>query len=113
MSEMISTVDRQYESGATHCNGNGVAPALPQAHLDYWSFPFARMVTTPTIGTMHGRLDLEPLHPIYHTYEDLPLVSISDSQRKPLHSMNWVSTIHHGLPAPIAFRITAEVRFPA
>lgn len=68
------------------------------AHLDYWSFPFARMVTTPTISTMHGRLDLEQLHPIYHHYEDLPLVSISDSQRKPLQSMNWVSTIYHGLP---------------
>jgi glycosyltransferase involved in cell wall biosynthesis len=56
------------------------------------------MVTTPTISTMHGRLDLEQLHPIYHHYEDLPLVSISDSQRKPLQSMNWVSTIYHGLP---------------
>jgi glycosyltransferase involved in cell wall biosynthesis len=73
------------------------------AHLDYWTFSFARLVTTPTVTTLHGRLDLEELHPIYHHYEDLPLISISDSQRKPLPSMNWVSTIHHGVPSSLQF----------
>jgi glycosyltransferase involved in cell wall biosynthesis len=68
------------------------------AHLDYWAFSFARLVTTPTLTTLHGRLDIEELHPVYKHYEDLPLISISDAQRKPLSSMNWVSTIHHGVP---------------
>ncbi len=68
------------------------------AHLDYWSFPFARLAATPTVSTMHGRLDIEEIHPIYRHYEDLPVVSISNSQRRPLPSMNWASTVYHGLP---------------
>jgi glycosyltransferase involved in cell wall biosynthesis len=68
------------------------------AHLDYWTFNLSRLVATPTVTTLHGRLDLDDLHPIYNQYRDLPLVSISDAQRKPLSGMNWVSTIHHGVP---------------
>jgi glycosyltransferase involved in cell wall biosynthesis len=67
------------------------------AHLDYWSFPFARLVGTPSLTTMHGRLDIPELHFIYRNYSDTPLVSVSDAQRIPLPEMNWVATIHHGL----------------
>ena len=68
------------------------------SHIDYWSFPFARLSKTPSVSTMHGRLDLEDLKPIYARYRTVPLVSISDGQRTPVPFMNWVSTIHHGLP---------------
>ena len=68
------------------------------SHIDYWSFPFARLVQVPTVSTMHGRLNIDELHPVYARYRSTPLVSISDSQRKPLPDMNWVATIHHGLP---------------
>jgi glycosyltransferase involved in cell wall biosynthesis len=68
------------------------------SHLDYWSFPFAQLTQVPTIGTMHGRLDIEELHPIYARYRDVPLVSISDAQRVHLPFVNWVATIYHGLP---------------
>ena len=68
------------------------------SHVDYWSFPFARLVPVPTVSTMHGCLDLTDLAPIYRHYSDLPLVSISDEQRRPLREMNWVGTVHHGLP---------------
>jgi len=67
-------------------------------HIDYWSFPFARLSDVATVATMHGRLDMEELHPVYARYRDVPLVSISDAQRKPLPLMNWVATIYHGLP---------------
>ncbi len=67
-------------------------------HLDYWTFAFSNLVATPTITTLHGRLDLEELVPIFDQFKDRPLISISDSQRKPLPSMNWVSTVHHGVP---------------
>jgi glycosyltransferase involved in cell wall biosynthesis len=67
-------------------------------HVDYWSFAFARLVNTPTVSTMHGRLDLEDLMPVYARYKTVPLVSISDAQRPPLPFMNWVSTVYHGLP---------------
>jgi glycosyltransferase involved in cell wall biosynthesis len=71
---------------------------LIHSHLDYWSFPLARLVSVPTVSTMHGRLDLTDLLPIYRYYSDLPLVSISDEQRRPLPDMNWVGTVYHGLP---------------
>ena len=47
---------------------------------------------------MHGRLDLPDLWPIYRSFADVPVVSISDSQRHPLPEMNWQSTVYHGLP---------------
>ena len=53
-------------------------------HLDYWSFPFARMVSTPTVTTLHGRLDIAELLDVYRYYSEAPVVSISDAQRKPL-----------------------------
>jgi glycosyltransferase involved in cell wall biosynthesis len=71
---------------------------LIHTHIDYWSFPFARLASVPTVATMHGRLDVEELHPVYARYRGVPLVSISDAQRKPLPLMNWVQTIYHGLP---------------
>jgi glycosyltransferase involved in cell wall biosynthesis len=68
------------------------------SHLDYWCFPFARLTSTPTLVTMHGRLDVETLKPIYDRFRHVPLVSISDAQRKPIPRMNWVGTAYHGLP---------------
>jgi glycosyltransferase involved in cell wall biosynthesis len=68
------------------------------SHIDYWSFPFARLTSVPTVATMHGRLDVEELHPVYARYRSMPLVSISNAQRTPLPLMNWVDTIYHGLP---------------
>jgi glycosyltransferase involved in cell wall biosynthesis len=69
------------------------------SHIDYWSFPFAQLIKyPPTVATMHGRLDIEDLRPIYNHYRWIPAVSISDAQRIPLPFMNWVETIYHGLP---------------
>ena len=68
------------------------------SHVDCLSFPLARTVQVPTVSTMHGRLDLEEVLPIYRSYSDLPAVSISNDQRRPLPEMNWVRTIYHGLP---------------
>jgi len=68
------------------------------SHIDYWSFPFARLSKTPSVSTMHGRLDLKDLKPIYARYKTVPLISISDGQRMPVPFMNWISTVHHGLP---------------
>ncbi len=73
------------------------------AHVDYWSFPFARLVSTPTVSTMHGRLDLPHLHPIYRRFREMPMVSISNDQRSYLPFANWVSTVYHGLPQHLKF----------
>jgi glycosyltransferase involved in cell wall biosynthesis len=67
-------------------------------HTDYFHFPLARQLRTPHVTTLHGRLDLPELPALYEHFGDIPLVSISDSQRAPLPDANWVGTVHHGLP---------------
>src|SRR5215813_2496398 len=69
-------------------------------HVDYLAFPFARLVHTPTVHTLHGRLDLAHLPPIFRYFADLPFVSISDAQRAPLSGLpvHWAATVYHGLP---------------
>lgn len=68
------------------------------AHVDYLAFPFARRVPVPVLSTLHGRLDLEPLVPLYREYGDQCVVSVSDAQRLPLPWLRWLGTVHHGLP---------------
>src|SRR5207245_3965602 len=53
----------------------------------------------PCVTTLHGRLDLPDLVPLYREFSDIPLVSISDAQRIPLPWVNWRGTVHHGMPA--------------
>jgi glycosyltransferase involved in cell wall biosynthesis len=68
------------------------------SHVDYWAFPFALSSDVASVATMHGRLDIEDLNPVYAHYRRMPVVSISDAQRLPRPFMNWVTTVHHGLP---------------
>jgi glycosyltransferase involved in cell wall biosynthesis len=67
-------------------------------HLDYWPFSLLSRQPTPYITTLHGRLDLPELTPIYDCFDDAPLISISDAQRRPLPRANFIATVHHGLP---------------
>jgi glycosyltransferase involved in cell wall biosynthesis len=67
-------------------------------HLDYFSYPLLRRLGTPSITTLHGRLDLPELPALYRLYGDIPVVSISNSQREPLPEANYVATVLHGLP---------------
>lgn len=67
-------------------------------HIDALHLPLARRSGTPHVSTLHGRLDLPDLVPLYETYPEVPAVSISDSQREPLPWLNWQQTIYHGLP---------------
>jgi glycosyltransferase involved in cell wall biosynthesis len=68
------------------------------SHLDFLSFPISRRCSTPVLTTMHGRLDLPELKPVFREYADMPIVSISDAQRTPLPDANWQGTVYHGLP---------------
>ena len=67
-------------------------------HVDYLHYPLSRRVHTPQVTTLHGRLDIPDLQPLYAEFRDMPLVSISDSQREPIPDANWQVTIYHGLP---------------
>jgi glycosyltransferase involved in cell wall biosynthesis len=68
------------------------------SHLDYFAYPTLNLLGMPAVTTLHGRLDLPELTPLYDRYDEMPVVSISDAQRQPLPHANYVQTIHHGLP---------------
>lgn len=68
------------------------------SHLDFLGFPVARRCQAPVLTTLHGRLDLPELGPVYREFGEMPLVSISDAQRQPIPWANWQATVHHGLP---------------
>ena len=86
--ELAQTFSRADDFDVVHC------------HVDYLAFPYGRLVSTPVVHTLHGRLDLRPLIHVLTELREVPLVSISDSQREPLDGLdlNWVATVHHGLP---------------
>lgn len=67
-------------------------------HIDYFHFPLSRINKKPQVTTLHGRLDIPDLQCVYDTFDDMPVVSISNSQRKPLPQANWVQTVYHGIP---------------
>jgi glycosyltransferase involved in cell wall biosynthesis len=67
-------------------------------HIDYLHFPLSRYNTVPQVTTLHGRLDLPDLVPLYRHFRNMPVISISDAQRRPLPWANWQGTVHHGLP---------------
>lgn len=92
-------------------------------HVDYFAFPFARLTATPTVTTMHGRLDLTEVRRVNHVFCEMPLISVSESQRANLPRANWIATVQNGIeveeftfrPAPgeyLAFlgRISIEKR---
>jgi len=67
-------------------------------HLDYWPFSLLSRQPTPYLTTLHGRLDLPEISPVFDCFQEAPLVSISDAQRRPLPNGNFIGTVHHGLP---------------
>jgi glycosyltransferase involved in cell wall biosynthesis len=81
-------------------------------HLDYLHYPISRRQHTPHVTTLHGRLDIPELGPLYREFDDMPVVSISDAQRLPLDGADWQATVYHGLPPDLyRFRPEAEDYF--
>ncbi len=70
-------------------------------HLDCLHFPLSRRHREPHLTTLHGRLDLPELVPLYREYSDMPVVSISHAQRRPLPWLNWQATVLHGMPPEV------------
>jgi glycosyltransferase involved in cell wall biosynthesis len=67
-------------------------------HVDYLHYPISRRLGIPHVTTLHGRLDIPDLQPLYREFGDVPVVSISENQRAPLPDANWQATVYHGLP---------------
>ena len=67
-------------------------------HVDYLHFPLSQRQSTPHVTTLHGRLDIPDLIPLYQEFKAVPVISISNAQREPLPWLNWQGTVYHGLP---------------
>ena len=72
---------------------------IVHSHLDVWTLPFARLSSTPTVLTMHGRLDVDIVRAVLPLYPSVPLVSISDDQRRAVADLDltWAATVYNGL----------------
>ncbi len=67
-------------------------------HIDYMHFPLSRCSGISHITTLHGRLDMPELVPLYRMFRDMPVISISNAQRQPLPWAGWEATVYHGMP---------------
>ena len=69
------------------------------SHVDYLTFPFALQSSTPTITTLHGRLDMPETRRVLARFPEQRLVSISETQRLPLADLplRWQATVYNGI----------------
>ena len=84
------------------------------SHLDTMSFSFARHSPVPVLHTLHGRLDMPGVPELLDEFREIPLVAISESQRRWWPKNNWVAMVHHGLPlenAPFSARVGDYLAF--
>ena len=70
-------------------------------HIDQFHFPIFRPIAGRTVTTLHGRQDLPDLRPLYVGFDDMPLVSISNDQRRPVANANFATTVLHGIPTDL------------
>jgi glycosyltransferase involved in cell wall biosynthesis len=82
-------------------------------HLDYYPFSVMSRQSTPFLTTLHGRLDLPEHEPVFSTFPNVPLVSISNAQRRPAPDANWIGTVHHGMPLDLLKPVPANPSYLA
>jgi glycosyltransferase involved in cell wall biosynthesis len=73
-------------------------------HIDVFQMPLFRDLAAKTVTTLHGRQDLPDLQCLYQAIPEMPLVSISNAQRRPVHQANFIKTVYHGLPLDLLTR---------
>lgn len=82
-------------------------------HLDYLPFSLMSRQPVPFVTTLHGRLDLPEQQPLFDLWKHVPVVSISDSQRRPLPQARYAATIYHGLPSDLLSPVTDSPKYLA
>ncbi len=82
-------------------------------HIDYLHFPVSHHSEYAHVTTLHGRLDIEGLDFLYKKYYDIPLVSISNDQRRPLSEATWIATVYHGLPSDMHYGVEKPGKYLA
>jgi glycosyltransferase involved in cell wall biosynthesis len=76
-------------------------------HIDHLHFPLVRELDNAVVTTLHGRQDLPVAAPFYAHFCDLPVISISHSQRRPIAAANFVGTVYHGMPVDLYYPSSA------
>lgn len=97
-SKVITNYDAPVTTMLEKAFGDAREFDLTHSHLEFLPFPLAKHSPTPVLTTLHARLDLPELLPLFRQFSQMPLVSISNAQREPIPWANWQATIHHGLP---------------
>ena len=82
-------------------------------HLDYYPFSVMSRQSTPFLTTLHGRLDLPEHEPVFSTFPAVPVVSISNAQRRPAPKAHWISTVYHGMPEGLLRPVPSEPSYLA
>jgi len=82
-------------------------------HIDYFPNSLFSRQPTPFLATLHGRLDLPAFGALYRMFPDLPLVSVSNSQREPVPDLGWLGTVLHGAPRNLLTPVSAEQSYLA
>jgi len=82
-------------------------------HMDYWPASLFARQNVPFMTTLHGRLDLGELEPVYAGLPPMNLISISDAQRAPLPSVPFMATVPHGIPPTLLQPCAVEPSYVA
>src|SRR5262249_15418157 len=61
--------------------------------FDYYPFSLFSRQPTPFVTTLHGRLDLPEHQMIFATFPSIPVISISDAQRRPVAGAGWIRLV--------------------
>lgn len=80
---------------------------LIHCHLDWIHLPVLTRTGVPLVTTLHGRLDMPHVREVVSKFPSTAYVSISDNQRIPVSNLNWLGTVHHGMPAD-TLRLSVE-----
>lgn len=68
------------------------------SHIEYLLFPWIRHLGLPAMTTLHNCIDFSDVSALMREFTDVPLVSISNSQRAAHPDLNWIGTVYHGMP---------------
>jgi len=66
------------------------------SHMGCTALPYANLVKTPTVHTLHGIFTPDNEKMFMHA-RNQPFISISDSQREPRLGLNCVATVYNGV----------------
>lgn len=66
------------------------------SHMGYVTLPYAKLVKTPTVHTLHGIFTPDN-EKIFQHGKKQPYISISDAQREPRLDLNCVATVYNGI----------------